>query len=428
MNIFKNKLLWFVPLAIIVLLIILSTAFYPAYNPSPKSLPVAIVNHDNGTNIQGQQINIGKNLKDKLTDNNSDKIKWISVDSEEEARKGLNDQSYYGVAVIEKNFSKNAMSHAQKIVMDSKQAEMKERVTNGEISPAQLQQMKKQMTNKSGATSEVKQAEFKTITNGGANMQAVQIADNVLTKVGENVNKQISQQSIDTLNKQEVKLSPKDVKGVMHPVLIDKEKINKVKAHQANGNGPFLMFMPVWMSALVSSVLLFYAFRTSHNVSLGQRIIASLAQMLIAVVTAIIGGFGYIYFMSEVQGFNFDDINKVAIYVSIAITGFIGLILGTMSWLGMKAIPIFFLLMFFSMQLVTFPKQLLPRFYQDYIVSWNPFTHYAEYLRALLYMHQSLEMNATMWMFVGFIIFGIVSILLATIIRKHSEKRTEIPS
>ena len=45
--------------------------------------------------------------------------------------------------------------------------------------------------------------------------------------------------------------------------------------------------------------------------------------------------------MSEVQDFNFDDINKIAIYVSIAIIAFIGLILGTMSWLGMKAIPIF---------------------------------------------------------------------------------------
>jgi uncharacterized membrane protein len=119
------------------------------------------------------------------------------------------------------------------------------------------------------------------------------------------------------------------------------------------------MFMPVWMSALVSSVLLFYAFRTSNNIKLSQRLIASLAQMTVAVVTAFIGGFGYIYFMSEVQDFNFDDINKIAIYVSIAIIAFIGLILGTMSWLGMKAIPIFFLLMFFSMQLVDIAETIL---------------------------------------------------------------------
>jgi YhgE/Pip-like protein len=115
MNIFKNKLLWIAPIAIIVLLIILATAFYPAYNPSPKSLPIAIVNHDEGNNMQGQNVNVGKNLEDKLTDSDSDKIKWVSVDSEKEARKGLKEQKYFGVAVIEQDFSKNALSKTQKI-------------------------------------------------------------------------------------------------------------------------------------------------------------------------------------------------------------------------------------------------------------------------------------------------------------------------
>ena len=59
-----------------------SDSFYPAYNPSPKSIPIAIVNHDEGNNMQGQKVNVGKNLEDKLTDSDSDKIKWVSVDSE----------------------------------------------------------------------------------------------------------------------------------------------------------------------------------------------------------------------------------------------------------------------------------------------------------------------------------------------------------
>lgn len=36
MNIFKSKLLWIAPIAGILLLIIFSLAFYPAYNPKPK--------------------------------------------------------------------------------------------------------------------------------------------------------------------------------------------------------------------------------------------------------------------------------------------------------------------------------------------------------------------------------------------------------
>ncbi|WP_256327015.1 hypothetical protein [Staphylococcus sp. HMSC062A01] len=37
MNIFKSKLLWLAPIAaILLLLVIFSLAFYPAFNPKPK--------------------------------------------------------------------------------------------------------------------------------------------------------------------------------------------------------------------------------------------------------------------------------------------------------------------------------------------------------------------------------------------------------
>lgn len=429
MNIFKNKLLWITPIVILILLIIFSTAFYPAYNPQPKDMPIAIVNHDKGTDIQGRTINVGENLEDKLSDSESDKIKWIKVDNEKEARQGLNEQKYFGVAILEQDFSKQAMSQTQQVVMDSKKQEMEDKIKSGQIPREQAQQMKEKM-DKSNSVDHITggQATFKAITNGGANLQASQIANNVLTSIGDNLNKQISKQSLATLDKQHVKVSATDIEGITNPIKIDDQTVNPVKKHQGSGNAPFLMFMPVWMSSIVSSLLLFFAFRKSNNIKISQRLIASLGQMILAVITALVGGFGYVYFMSGVQGFDFTDINKIAIYITIAILGFIGLILGVMTWLGIKSIPIFFILMFFSMQLVTFPKQLLPQFYQDYIVSWNPFTHYAEYLRALIYMGQPLQMNATMWMFIGFMIFGILSMLLASIVRKHSEKRTEIPS
>ena len=43
-------------------------------------------------------------------------------------------------------------------------------------------------------------------------------------------------------------------------------------------------------------------------------------------------------------------------------------------------------------------------------------------------MNKAIELNGTMWMFIGFMIFGIVSSLVAAIVRKHSTKRTEVPS
>ncbi|OEK80330.1 ABC transporter permease [Staphylococcus equorum] len=429
MNIFKSKLLWIAPIAILIILAIFSIGFYPAYNPQPKEMPIAIVNHDEGTSIQSKDINIGENLEDKLKDSNSDEIKWINVDSEKEARKGLDEQKYFGVAIFEEDFSKNAMSKTQKIVMDNKKQEMEDKVKSGEIPAAQSKQMQQKMAQESSNQDiTVKQAQFKTLTNSGANMQASQMSSNMLKGIGDNLNKQISKQSLDTLDQQNVQIDASDIKDITTPVNVINKKVNEVKDHQASGNAPFLMFMPVWISSIVASLLLFFAFRTSNNVEISQRIIASVGQMIVGVITVFVGGFGYVYFMSGVLGFDFPDINKIAIYISISILGFMGLILGVMTWLGMKSIPIFFIAMFFSMQLVTSPKQMLPKFYQDYIVDWNPFTHYAEYLRELLYMHQSLEMNSTMWMFVGFIIFGIISSILAAMIRKHSGKRSELPS
>ncbi|MEK4561091.1 ABC transporter permease [Staphylococcus sp. FSL K6-3157] len=429
MNIFKSKLLWIAPIAILIILAIFSIGFYPAYNPQPKEMPIAIVNHDEGTSIQNKDINIGGNLEDKLKDSNSDEIKWINVDSEKEARKGLDEQKYFGAAIFEEDFSKNAMSKTQKIVMDNKKQEMEDKVKSGEIPAAQAKQMQQKMAQESSNQDiTVKQAQFKTLTNSGANMQASQMSSNILKGIGDNLNKQISKQSLDTLDQQNVQIDASDIKDITTPVNVINKKVNEVKDHQASGNAPFLMFMPVWISSIVASLLLFFAFRTSNNIEISQRIIASIGQMIVGVITAFVGGFGYVYFMSGVLGFDFPDINKIAIYISISILGFMGLILGVMTWLGMKSIPIFFIAMFFSMQLVTSPKQMLPKFYQDYIVDWNPFTHYAEYLRELLYMHQSLEMNSTMWMFVGFIIFGIISSILAAMIRKHSGKRSELPS
>ncbi|HEH0607917.1 TPA: YhgE/Pip domain-containing protein, partial [Staphylococcus aureus] len=404
---------------------IFSLAFYPAYNPKPKDLPIGILNEDKGTTIQDKNVNIGKKLEDKLLDSDSNKIKWVKVDSEKDLEKDLKDQKIFGVAIIDKDFSKDAMSKTQKVVMDSKKEEMQQKVASGEIPPQVVQQMKQKMGNQQV---EVKQAKFKTIVSEGSSLQGSQIASAVLTGMGDNINAQITKQSLETLTSQNVKVNAADINGLTNPVKVDNEKLNKVKDHQAGGNAPFLMFMPIWIGSIVTSILLFFAFRTSNNIVVQHRIIASIGQMIFAVVAAFAGSFVYIYFMQGIQGFDFDHPNRIAIFVELAILGFVGLILGVMVWLGMKSIPIFFILMFFSMQLVTLPKQMLPESYQKYVYDWNPFTHYATSVRELLYLNHHIELNSTMWMFIGFMIFGAVSSLISAIVRKHSTKRTEVPS
>ncbi|MBO1222294.1 YhgE/Pip domain-containing protein [Staphylococcus nepalensis] len=429
MNIFKSKLLWLAPIVAILIFVIFSIAFYPAFNPKPKDIPMAIVNQDKGTDIQGKNINIGKHLEDKLMDSNSDAVKWVQVDSEADIKKGMKDQKYYGAAIIEKDFSKHALSKTQNVVMDAKKQEMKDKVQSGEVPAEQAKKMQEKMT-ESGSDQKIttQKASFKTMVNDGGGTQISQMASQILEGMGGNVNQQITKQSLSILQKQDVDVKASDVQSLTHPVNVSSEKINKISSHQAGGNGPFLMFMPVWMGSILISVLLFFAFRTSNNIAIHHRMIASLGQIAMTIVTAFVGAFAYIYFMEVVLGFDFNNTNTTATFVALAIMGFVGLILGTMTWLGLKSIPIFFLLMFFSMQLVTLPKQMLPDFYQKYIVGWNPFAHYANSLREILYLHEGIQLDTTMWMFIGFMIFGAASTVIAAAIRKYSTKRTEVPS
>lgn len=182
----------------------------------------------------------------------------------------------------DKDFSKNAMSKTQKIVMDSKKSEMKQKVESGIIPAQQAQKMKEKMDNQN---IDVKQAKLKAIVSQGSNTQASNIVTNVLSRIGQNLNTQITKQSLSTLQKQNVDVSPKDIQGLTNPVKVDNHKINKVKDHQGGGNALFLMFMSVWMGSIITSVMLFFAFRTSNNIKLYHRIIASIGQMIAAVVS-----------------------------------------------------------------------------------------------------------------------------------------------
>lgn len=428
MNILKNKLLWIAPVALVVVLMILSVAFYPAFNPKPKDMPLAIVNLDEGTSLQGKDVNIGKNLEDNLLKNKSEAIQWKAVSSEEKAREGLSDQKYYGAIILEKDFSKHALSKTQATVMKVKKQEMEDKVKSGEIPPQAAQQMAEQMKQSGNGDVKPQAAQLKTIVSQGSGMQGSQIASKAFDGIAENMNAKIMKQSLDILSKQQIDIPAKDVENLIQPVKVDNVTVDKVKDHQANGNAPFLMFMPVWMGSIISSVLLFFAFRTSHLIKRTQRVLAALVQIVAAVITSFAGSFGFVYFMGGVLNFHFDHPNRVALFVGLAFLGFIGLILGTMTWLGMKSVPIFFLLMFFSMQLVTTPTEMLPKFYRDYIAGWNPFSNYAITLRQIIYMHHPIELNGTVWMFIGFMIFGVLSVIIAAFVRKHSDKKAEIPA
>lgn len=82
-----------------------------------KGLKVAVVNNDKGTIFKEQDVNVGKELVEKLEDN--DKLGWVFTD-EETAKKGLLEEKYYASIVIPENFSEAVTTVATKDVINPK--------------------------------------------------------------------------------------------------------------------------------------------------------------------------------------------------------------------------------------------------------------------------------------------------------------------
>lgn len=109
-SIIKNK----VALAVIIGLCIVPSLYawvniYAAWDPyaNTGNVPVAIVNDDDGTVLNGKQINAGKNVVKELKKN--DNIDWKFLEKED-AEDGLESGKYYAMIEIPENFTEGLIT------------------------------------------------------------------------------------------------------------------------------------------------------------------------------------------------------------------------------------------------------------------------------------------------------------------------------
>lgn len=107
-NIAKSTWLKIVLCAIMIIPMIYACVFLGSmWDPYGQTdqLPVAVVNKDKEVEYNGSTMDIGKQLSDKLSKNDSMDFNIVSSTN---AQKGLKDGKYYMVITIPENFSKNA--------------------------------------------------------------------------------------------------------------------------------------------------------------------------------------------------------------------------------------------------------------------------------------------------------------------------------
>ena len=421
----KNKLVWLAPIVGIIILVILATAFYPAYNPKPKDIPMAIVNEDQGMKANGKEINIGNKFEQKLLKNSNKAMDWSKVTSKKKLDQDIKNGKYVGAIVIDKDFSKDAMSQSQSIVMEYKQQEMKDKVKSGDISPEQIEKMKQQQQHID--TPEPKQAKISMIVNQGSNSQVANIVSQGLTKMTSNINDQIGKQNVKLLAQQHIDIPSDKYNDIANPVKVDSTTIHKVKDHQANGNAAMSMFAPTWLTSMLIAVISFFAFKNRTTLATHGDKIQFASKVVISVtIAAFAGAFSYVYYMKGAFDFNFTHPNDVALLMAVTILGIVSLLIALLVWFGIPVVPLLMLVIIFTMQAIMLPTAMVPKFYQDYILPWNPLYHYINTLKSIIYEGHHLQFDGTIWMFIAFMLIGIMSLTTAIYVKNNNQSHNQL--
>lgn len=108
LSLLKNKKILIPVIAVLFIPVLYSGMFLWAFWDPYENLnqiPVAVVNSDEGADFEGEHLEIGNELVDKLKEEPD--FKWDFV-SEKEANKGLKDQTYYMKIQIPENFSEKS--------------------------------------------------------------------------------------------------------------------------------------------------------------------------------------------------------------------------------------------------------------------------------------------------------------------------------
>ncbi len=350
---FKNKYLGFTIVASIILTLVMVSVQIPYAKSKPRDVPVAIVNEDAGA-MGSKVVNQIESTTNKTK--KSDRVlKWHEVSSKSAVKKSMDKQHYYGALVIPKDFSQK----------------MATLIKNPKSTAANIDILINQQKNSTLATS------------------VQTIMTTMVNKIGAGMRGQI----VGGLEKAHASLPAATVNKLANPITT-KVTVTHKYSKLASANSVF--FQPIWLTSLVSSLLLYFAFKDKNKWRSRLHIVThKTGFMVIAALVASAIGFLTTGYVTWILGYNFSNPMVIGSFMAIASFAFIMLFSGFIAWLGFPAIILFVLLLFFSIPLMSLAPQLLPSFYQHYILPWLPMRFLFDGAKSLLFYHANLWNSAT---------------------------------
>ncbi len=372
----KNKFVWLPILVALFIGAYFSITAIPSTHMKVNDLPIAIVNEDQGTT--------GKNLTKQITTKNSSNsskmsIKWTVFNSQEDLLKEMNKEKYYGAIVIPQNFSSNLQSLM---------------------------------------TPNPKKAKLKIIINQGMGTTITTQVNTALTEMTHQINTALGKQLLQTLSKKMPAIPVEMASNLTNPLTIETEKINKT-GDLANGGAHF--FQSVWLGCLETSMLLGFAFSKIKFKSLREKFSALGVQLLSAIISSFVIGYGVIYLQSTILNVTIPNFTLLGLFLSLCAFSFIIFINGVESWVGLISIPIFMLLLFFAAPLLTAIPESLNGFYST-LSNWLPMSYMYRGVKSIMYFNNSPSQSIIM----GLIYTIIVGLILVISAQFKKDKKKEV--
>jgi len=360
MKLIKNNFVRLSPVLILAVILIFSLTLIPSVNPTPKNLPIALVNEDQGVTLPDHsKMNMGNTVGEMIRSaaekgsTNDPTVKWMAVTSSKEARKGMDDQKYYAALIIPKDFSQ-------------KQASLQ---TPKPIS-----------------------SEINILVNQGMNTIASTTAGQMLNSIADNINDNVRTQLLSSFEKSDSKLTATQAAALATPISKRVINVNETGTHSANGNAPVSLFQPLWMASIAGAAILTLMLNKLTFTSRTEKFLNIVMQVLIGAVLAVFAGFGLTW-MADLVGIHIPDFTAVSLFLAIAFFSFFLMISAVLSWLGLKAMPLFVLILFFGAPLLAMAPEFMSSFYHDWVYPWLPMRFLVSGLREIFYFGNGLSWN-----------------------------------
>lgn len=342
MRLFKEKLAWAAPIAVILIIALFSVNLFVQGDPKATNLPVALIVNDEGEHVE--TVKSAVEQMSKGIDGEEPVIAFTS-ELEENIMDLFHNKVYYAALVVPEGYN-DAIQNS--------------------------------LTNNSAATLQV-------YVNQGYNMTGANYAKSALHALIAQISAQYSAGFMDHLGDQKIDANQASV--LVNPIVTEEKVFNEVTAATANGSAPILMAMPAWVGALIGGFILFLVssnIQRKEILTTAQTLRIMGNQILFGVIIALFSGFT-VATLGLIAGVNMPSYFLVGSFVSFAAFCFFLLVSAVTAWIGKPAITLFMVVMLLGMGVIMMPKEMIPDFFVTFIRPWIPIRFAGDGLREIFY-------------------------------------------